>query len=370
MRVVLSFIHTDSICQIHKAVRLVRGRMVRQAKRRAPRKVSRHPTQRTHQLTCAPDPTATMATNPTDTSSATETPEPDPSTSKKRPSSAGGRTSTTKKRQVTGTAKPPSETVLQYHTAKYPLYDPRTKKVGQHNYAAHTSFKQYDDHTLYVIPTIDAKIVPTRGVRLDDHTVALVIEKSTKSALSKNWRAEFDHVGMTRGLRVPLGHAAKVYKNVGDMDLEGNVLEEGEEGWYYLWHKGLHLLCGKEGLDGGIYKKRPSFEVPVCDGLGWKKSARAIVQYPAGHHMDGTMKDVEGYEAVMRAAGKWGGLLAGKKADTKAGGSKVLKVLIRVKKDAEGEGAEAEGTDEADSPVRTRSGRQNARGGRRGGKKA
>ena len=112
---------------------------------------------------------------------------------------------------------------------------------------------------------------------------------------------------MTRGLRVPLGHAAKVFKNVGDKDLEGNVLGVGEEGYYYLWHKGLHLLCGKEGLDGGVYTKRPAFEEPICEGLGWKKSTRALVQLPAGHRNDGTMKKVKGYGELMRAAGKWGG---------------------------------------------------------------
>ena len=200
---------------------------------------------------------------------------------------------------------------MKYKTSKYPLYDPRTKKVGRYNYTAHTSFKQYDDYKLFIIPTLDASTVP-RGVRLDDNTAALVIENFSRSELNTNWRAEFDMKGMTRGLRVPLGHAAKVYKNVGDIDLEGNVLKEGEEGYYYLWHKGLHLLCGKEGLDGEIYKKRPSFEDPVCDGLGWKKSSRALVQYPAGHHMDGTMKEIVGYDAIMRAAGMWGAATADK----------------------------------------------------------
>ena len=232
--------------------------------------------------------------------------EEDMSKSMKRASSSGnGRP--TQKRQVTGTAKKPSNGMLQYDTSKYPLYDPQTKEVGEHIVGAHTSFKQYDNHTLFVLPGVDVEDVPTRGVRLDDNTVALVIGKCSKKALNENWKAEFDMAGMTRGLRVPLGHAAKVFKNVGDKDLEGHILSEGEEGYYYLWHKGLHLLCGKEGLDGGIYKKRPAFEEPICAGLGWKKSARALIQLPAGHPNDSTMNNIKGYDKLMRAAGKWGG---------------------------------------------------------------
>ena len=279
------------------------------------------------------------------------TPEPKakPSTSMKRPSSGvdGG---STKKRQVTGIAQKPSKAMVQYDTSKYPLYNPQIKIVGEHNSGAHTSFKQYDDHTLFVLPAVDIEDVPTRGVRLDDNTVALVIGKCNREALNENWKAEFDTAGMTRGLRVPLGHAAKVFKNVGDKDIAGNVLAESEQGYYYLWHKGLHLLCGKEGLDAGVYLKRPSFEVPICKGLGWKKSARAIVQLPTGHPTDSTMQGIEGYDELMLAAGKWEGSAAAKRGNAKAGGgskvstaSKNAKEPAAKKKDAGNGGTEESG---------------------------
>ena len=35
--------------------------------------------------------------------------------------------------------------------------------------------------------------------------------------------------------------------NVGDTDRQGNV--DTEQGWYYKWYRGIHLLCGEEGLD-------------------------------------------------------------------------------------------------------------------------
>ena len=91
---------------------------------------------------------------------------------------------------------------------------------------------------------------------------------------------------MVRGLRVPLGNAAKQYKRAGDQDLDGNVLKKEDEGWYYMWYRGLHLLCGKEGLDAKIYLKRPAFETIRCAGLGWKKGYRAVIQRPAGYYAE------------------------------------------------------------------------------------
>ena len=255
-----------------------------------------------------PKTSASEAPKQETSTSTEETPEIEEDTARSmKCASSGGDVRAPKKRQVTGTAKKPSIGMSQYGTSKYALYDPQTKEVGEHIVGAHTSFKQYDDHTLFVLPGVDVKDLPTRGVRLDDNTVALVIGKYSRKVLNENWKAEFDIRGMTRGLRVPLGHAAKLFKNVGDKDLEGNVLGVGEEGYYYLWHKGLHLLCGKEGLDGGVYTKRPAFEEPICEGLGWKKSSRALVQLPAGHRNDGTMESIEGYDELMRAAGKWAG---------------------------------------------------------------
>lgn len=155
--------------------------------------------------------------------------------------------------------------------------------------------------------------------------------------------------GMTRGLRVPLGHAAKVFKDVGQKDVAGNILGEGEQGYYYLWHKGLHLLCGKEGLDAGVYLKRPSLETPICEGLGWKKSGRAVIQLPTGHPADSTMRGVRGYGELMRAAGKWGATTAAKPGIARAGGSKVSTASKNARKPvAEKKEGESEGEEESD----------------------
>lgn len=198
-----------------------------------------------------------------------------------------------KKKQVTGVAKLPTAAMLAYNTYKYELYDPALKNIGQHSCTAHRSFQYYNSYSLFIIPSVTlAKEIPKEGVRLDDNTVALVIESGDfrKKELNEMWKGEFDSKGMVRGLRVPLGHAAKRYKQQGDMDMEGNVLDAGEEGWYYLWYRGLHFLCGQEGLDAGIYLKRPAHEVDLCSGLTWFKSSRAIQQFAPGDPADLTFK--------------------------------------------------------------------------------
>lgn len=41
-------------------------------------------------------------------------------------------------------------------------------------------------------------------------------------------------------------------------DRHGCVATKGDEGYYYKWYQGIHMLCGEEGLDK--YKRRPSHE--------------------------------------------------------------------------------------------------------------
>lgn len=142
--------------------------------------------------------------------------------------------------------------------------------LSRQTYGAHTTFADYDEYTLFMLPAVqDIEQIPTRGVRLDDQHIAIVLESSefSKKQLTTNWQGEFDKNGMTRASRVPLGHAAKAYKNVGDRDIDGKVLREGEEGWYYLWHRGLQMLGGQESLDANIYRQRPSFEKDLYTGI-------------------------------------------------------------------------------------------------------
>jgi hypothetical protein len=83
-----------------------------------------------------------------------------------------------------------------------------------------------------------------------------------------------------------MGHAYKRKVNVGELDVNGEAATEA--GWYYLWWEGLHILCGKEGLDAKIYRRRPSFEKPICAGFGFKIGCMAAIQHRPGSLNDPT----------------------------------------------------------------------------------
>lgn len=210
---------------------------------------------------------------------------------KRKKSKSKGKSS--KKRVVTGTHRKPSAAMLKFSMTRYELYDPNNVAPLPDNPSPHSTFFQYDGYKLFMVPsTLTTDHIPHRGVRLDDMHVAIVLEsgKYSRRQLGTFWQGEFDKKGMTRASRVPLGHAAKKWKNVGDVDIDGNVLQEGEEGWYYLWHRGLQLLGGQECLDDGLYLQRPSHETDRCAGTTWKKGFRAAIQLPAGHRNDSTFE--------------------------------------------------------------------------------
>ena len=196
---------------------------------------------------------------------------------------------TTKKQQATEVPKDPTEATLRYDTAHYTLYDPILKNTGPPNNEKFRSYAQYDRFTLYMNPDVkNLDDVPCKGVRLDDLTAALVLDNFSRKTLHKNWPADFDSTGMIRGTRVPIGHAAKVWKNEGELDVIGDPVPVDGAGYYYMWWRGIHCLCGKEGLDAGVYKHRPPHEEFLCFGNDFKVSSRAIVQLPSGDHADTT----------------------------------------------------------------------------------
>lgn len=167
-----------------------------------------------------------------------------------------------KKREVTGVAKKVGAGMAKFNTDRYALYDPEQENVGDAIDHPHIKFDEYDSYTLFMVADVQtSKLIPQIGVRLHDMHVAIVIESGefSKKQLNEYWRAEFDANGMTRGLRNPLGHAAKAYKKEGDVDIEGHILKAEDKGWYYLWHRGLHMLGGTGGFERGRLLKTPQF---------------------------------------------------------------------------------------------------------------
>ncbi len=195
---------------------------------------------------------------------------------------------TPKKRRkvVTGSPRPLTPTYAKYVDSHYHLYDhDKPQRIAPYT-AAFVKFGDFDDYTLYINPSLTSvDHVPTAGVRLDDLTLSKVLMTTMKAKdLHKNWPADLDKNGMPRATRAPLGLAAKTLVSVGDVDVEGDVCGKKDEGYYYLWWRGLHPLCGAEGLSR--YTIRPSFEQPICDGVGFKLSFKATIQAAEGEESD------------------------------------------------------------------------------------
>ena len=202
------------------------------------------------------------------------------------------------RRQGIGHPRLPSQHLRLYDTSRYILYDPEKGNVGPRVTQKFRTFAQYDEFTLFMNPAIETfDDIPTSGVRLDDMTVAFVMIRCTLKTLYANWPADFDLEGMIRARRVPLGHAAKFWKAEGDVDVDGNVVPKGEAGYYYKWWRGLHCLCGKEGLDRNLYMIRPYNEKFKCLGFGFKVSSRAIIQLPSDDPRDPTFTSATSFAA-------------------------------------------------------------------------
>ncbi|KAL8664240.1 MAG: hypothetical protein Q9202_003190 [Teloschistes flavicans] len=192
-------------------------------------------------------------------------------------------------RTVKHPATHPSKSQLVYQTGHYPVYDPTVDNRGPKVTSSFSAYGKYDGYALYMNPSLDASdakqlaMIPHFGVRLDDLTVSKVLVSSLRRhQLHQFWQSEFDQNAMVRATRMPLGHAAKEFKKVGDTDIDGNMLAEGQQGWYYMWWTGLHLLCGKEGLDAGTYMVRPSFEKKRVPTFSWKIGHKAVIQKAPG----------------------------------------------------------------------------------------
>ena len=183
----------------------------------------------------------------------------------------------------------PNEALKRYTTALYAKYDPRRNNVGPAAGKFDGTFRIYDAYTPVVNPTMTLANLPVSGVRVDDFLAGkLLMSSYAAKVLHQSWPAEFDHNGMIRATRMPLGHAAKRWRQVGESDIDGKVIQQGQEGWYYDWWRGLHCLMGKEGYDAGLYLVRPSWEKFRCVGMTFKIGYKAVVQLPTGDSNDPT----------------------------------------------------------------------------------
>lgn len=180
-------------------------------------------------------------------------------------------------KEVTYEARRPGPNLLKFTDDHYTRYDPQAQTNRMAVTKSFRSFAQYDGYELYSTQTnIDPFDIPFDGIRLDDLAISRVIKIFYAKDLHSRWPADFDLKGMIRTTRIPLGYPATMYVNVGAKDVHDQVVCPGEEGSYYKWWRGLHILCGKEGIDE--YLVRPAKEGFLCAGFGFKKGYRAKVQ--------------------------------------------------------------------------------------------
>ena len=164
--------------------------------------------------------------------------------------------SMTKEVKVIKNPRTPTERLLEFKTSRYILYNPEEPNLGTRvdslSDTKRSKFFKYEGYVLFRNRTLtDVSMIPKSGVRLDDLNVARVLTATpnfTKRQLNEFWPAEFDRKGMIRAERVPLGDAAKMHVHEGEIDVDGKIVEEGAQGFYYKWWRGLHQLCGEEGL--------------------------------------------------------------------------------------------------------------------------
>lgn len=174
----------------------------------------------------------------------------------------------------------------QHNTNSWTLWTPTFH--GDNNFDKYKRSKGhtiYAHYVLYMNPNLTSvNQIPFGAIKIDDYCLWMVLNNITNAKILFNrWNGDIDQKGMPRAERVPFGHAAKAWKSVGDVDVEGNVVGYGQDGYYCLWWRGIHCLMGKEGEDAGLYQIRPSWEEFKCDGFGFKIAYKAVVQLPAGH---------------------------------------------------------------------------------------
>ena len=171
--------------------------------------------------------------------------------------------------------------MLVFSTGYYVRYDSSRQQVFVLCHARLKSrgeypefMKAFDGYLLFMDPHTEPKNFPKFCVRLDDCTLGKALDHYSKKEMGKFWRADCDKKGTPRAIRRPLGNASKIWVNAGDKDLNGKVATITDVGWYYRWWGGIHLLCGDEGFEDGIYLMRPSFEDLLPPGDWFKLEPR------------------------------------------------------------------------------------------------
>ena len=153
----------------------------------------------------------------------------------KRADQKGGRhirAAITKKGLMPHKPRTPSKESKKYATAYYQQYDASKHlrltpppKSGNRE----LSMSLWEGYPLYSEECIiDSSYIPI-SCRLDDLTVANLLDIMTGNILHAGWPTEFDANGMIKAQRMPLGYAAKMYVVEGMVDRNGKIASRDAE---------------------------------------------------------------------------------------------------------------------------------------------
>ena len=153
------------------------------------------------------------------------------------------------------------------------------QRVPFKHFADWSSYDLYllvDDPSI-TIQNFDAR-VPKIGNRLSDRLVAIALQLTCYTAkdLSQNWPADFDTRGMVHATRMPVGEACTIPATVETRGIDGTGTSRSAK--FYGWVGGIHLLCGKGGLDAGLYTVRPNYEKKPAKELGSRLVAKSCLR--------------------------------------------------------------------------------------------
>lgn len=157
--------------------------------------------------------------------------------------------------------------LVKYNTNFYTCFDP----VNPSNNVeivdgVFVSFAKYDQYHFFVDDFLtEISNIPTSAVKLNDLIIFKVIFFKKAKYLNKRWSAEFDRASIIRATRTSMRIAVKIWINAKEEDVKSKIISAKQAEWYYLWWRGLHMLCGKEGQNAGIYKIKLNFETVVID---------------------------------------------------------------------------------------------------------
>ena len=132
---------------------------------------------------------------------------------------------------------------------------------------------------LCISNALDTDHIPTNCL-IDDYNLGKLLDSCNTpqdwKRLHDQFPSQIDSKGMPKARTLPLGFASKTWVIKGTKDRPGNKASKDQEGWYYRWLWGLHILCEEKGIQR--YMIRPSFEDKMKEKWSYDLDYACVLQ--------------------------------------------------------------------------------------------